>query len=265
MLALLCGSGLERPDFLEQPEAASGGEGAKTPEGRLAGTPYGMPSGQVRRGLLGGEAVLFLARHGEAHAVPPHRINYRANLWALREAGATAVAAQGTAGGIDRAPCGQIAVPDQILDYTWGREQTFFDGGDAPVRHIDFTWPYDDGLRQALLLAAKKAGVAVRDGGAYAATQGPRLETAAEVRRLKNDGASFVGMTGMPEAALARELGLPYAAVVLVANDAAGLGASKGQVSLAQLQERQAEGIRRICAMFKALPAAWRGLQEGGG
>lgn len=188
-------------------------------------TPFGPPSGPLTHGRLFGVEVVFLARHGYGHTIPPHRVNYRANLWALHSIGVRRVVAVASVGGIraDLEP-GTIAVPDQIIDYTWGRATTFQGRGLDEVTHIDFTEPYDGGLRSALLAAAAAAGVGVSPGGTYAAVSGPRLETAAEIDRLERDGADMVGMTGMPEASLARELGLAYACLAVVANQAAGRG-----------------------------------------
>lgn len=187
-------------------------------------TPWGAPSHPVQLGTLGGSRALFLARHGIPHRLPPHMINYRANLWALRELGVTAVVAVNAVGGISPAMApGALAVPTQLIDYTWGRQHTFYDGGELELEHIEFTEPYSGALRARLLQAARAAGVECYDGGVYAATQGPRLETAAEIQRLGQDGCDLVGMTGMPEAALAAELGLDYAALCVVVNWAAGL------------------------------------------
>lgn len=182
-------------------------------------TRFGDPSAAISHLKFESHAVLSLARHGDAHSIPPHAINYRANLAALRELGATAVIALNTVGVISavRDP-GEIAVPDQVLDYTWGREHTIFDGRDGVVEHIDFTEPFAAGLRADLLQAAAAASVDCCDGGVYAATQGPRLETAAEVDRLERDGADYVGMTAMPEAIIARELGMDYACLALIVN-----------------------------------------------
>ncbi|MFC7302497.1 S-methyl-5'-thioinosine phosphorylase [Cognatiluteimonas weifangensis] len=196
----------------------------------LPGTPYGAPSGPLRIGALGGRRVAFLARHGERHSVPPHRINYRANLAALQQAGATRVLALNTVGGIAPAYAPRVlGCPDQLIDYTWGRISTLCegdaeDGRGGAVLHVDFGEPYTPSLRAQLLAAAAHAGVAVVDGGCYGATQGPRLETRAEIARLRRDGCDLVGMTGMPEAGLARELGLDYACLAIVANWAAGAG-----------------------------------------
>ena len=196
-------------------------------------TPYGEPSGPLVFGTIRGREVIFLSRHGEGHTIPPHEVNYRANIWALHSAQAQDIVSIASVGGIrsDLAP-GALALPDQIIDYTHGRESTFFGGTKRRVTHIDFTRPYCESLRQRLLQAAAKAEEAVVDGGTYATTQGPRLETAAEINRLERDGADMVGMTAMPEAALAREQGLCYAALAVVVNHAAGRGSSGQAVCL---------------------------------
>jgi len=191
----------------------------------LSATRFGLPSAALRRVPIGGLNVLSIARHGEPHTIPPHAINYRANLVALQEAGATAVIALNTVGVVsDVRNSGEIAVPDQILDYTWGRQHTIHDGDGDGIDHIDFTEPFSSDLRRRLLDAAKMADIDCYDGGVYATTQGPRLESAAEVDRLERDGADFVGMTAMPEAAIARELSLPYVCLALIVNRAAGRG-----------------------------------------
>lgn len=191
----------------------------------LSQSCFGMPSCAIKRGQIHGRSVLSIARHGEPHTIPPHAINYRANLAALKDAGASAVIALNTVGVVSGVrDSGEIAVPDQILDYTWGRQHTIYEGDEGKIDHIDFTEPFSSDLRQELLDAAKAADINCYDGGVYAATQGPRLETAAEVDRLERDGADFVGMTAMPEAAIARELGLPYACLALIVNRAAGRG-----------------------------------------
>jgi 5'-methylthioinosine phosphorylase len=191
----------------------------------LSASRFGLPSAAIRHGQIDGHAFLSVARHGEPHTIPPHAIIYRANLIALKEAGATAIIALNTVGVVSRIrDSGEIAVPDQILDYTWGRQHTIYDGDGGEIDHIDFTEPFSSDLRRGLLDAARMADIDCYDGGVYAATQGPRLETAAEVDRLERDGADFVGMTAMPEAAIARELGLPYVCLALIVNRAAGRG-----------------------------------------
>jgi len=193
-------------------------------------TPWGEPSGALTFGRINGSDVIFLARHGYGHTIPPHMVNYRANMWALQDRGATHVVSVASVGGIrdDLGP-GVIAVPLQIVDYTWGRKSTFFEGDERGVVHVDFTHPYCAQLRARCLEAARLANQPVVDGGVYACTQGPRLETAAEIDRMEGDGADMVGMTGMPEAGLARELDLCYATIAVVANYAAGrAGSSEG-------------------------------------
>lgn len=194
---------------------------------QLVRTPYGEPSCALTFGTIRGREVVFLARHGYGHTIAPHQVNYRANIWALHAQGVEDVVALASVGAIRAglAP-GALIVPHQILDYTHGRESTFGAGEDRNVRHIDFTDPYCEKLRRRILDAAVGAGLPAVDGAIYAATQGPRLETAAEIDRLERDGADVVGMTGMPEAALARELDLCYAALAVVVNAAAGRGES---------------------------------------
>lgn len=220
-------------------------------------TPYGQPSGPVTFGQLAGREVAFLPRHGAPHALAPHKINYRANLWALKELGVDQVFSIATCGGIraDFGP-GVLVVPDQIIDYTHGRADTYHDGSDGlPVRHAEFTLPYAEALRSRLLAAAEAAGQAVADGGCYGCCNGPRLETAAEVRRLARDGCDLVGQTGMPEAALARELGLGYAAICPIVNHAAGLGDSRLEIPRAELAATREEALERILKILAALVA----------
>jgi 5'-methylthioinosine phosphorylase len=234
--------------------AVIGGTGVDRPEGpsyrgqhRLE-TPYGAPSAPVQEGEWAGCTVFFLQRHGEKRAIPPHRINYRANLWALRELGVREVIAINAVGGIspDMAP-GRLVIPDQIIDYTWGREHTVDEGGEDPLMHIDFTEPYDRTLRLSLIEQAEAAGIAHAPRAVYGATQGPRLETAAEIRRMARDGCDVVGMTGMPEAALARELGLAYAAICLVVNPAAGIGDQPLSLAMmSEILEREVSVVRRL-------------------
>jgi 5'-methylthioinosine phosphorylase len=199
-------------------------------------TPYGEPSGALSHGVLGGAEIVFLARHGDAHTIAPHRVNYRANLWALKDAGARRIIAVCAVGGISKYMSPRvIAIPDQIIDYTWSREHTYFDSGLSQVTHIDFTHPYCEDLRGDLIAAAAAAGIQVVPRGTYGATQGPRLETIAEINRMERDGCDMVGMTGMPEAALARELDLCYAHCAVSANWAAGH--SKGIIKMNEIEE----------------------------
>jgi 5'-methylthioadenosine phosphorylase len=214
---------------------------------RIVRTPYGEPSGPLTFGRIGSKEAVFLARHGYGHTLAPHEINYRANLWALQAQGVTRVIAVATVGGIsENLGAGTLALPDQIIDYTWGRPSTYFEGAEQPVTHIDFTYPYDEPTRQMVAAAAAAAGVALVAGGTYAAVQGPRLETKAEIDRLERDGATMVGMTGMPEAALARELKLAYAALTVVVNPAAGRGSSARSVSLDQIGRVIEESMAKV-------------------
>ena len=217
-------------------------------------TPYGEPSGPIVHGRMRGREVLFLPRHGHGHTIAPHEVNYRANIWALREQGATRVVAVASVGGIraDLGP-GVLALPDQIIDYTYGRRMTFYERSGEPVRHVDFTHPYCETLREALREAAGRTGEAIVEGGVYAATQGPRLESAAEIERLARDGADMVGMTGMPEAALARELDLCYAAIAVVANHAAGRGASAQGIVMQDINAVLPQAMVRVRRILEAL------------
>ena len=208
-------------------------------------TPYGAPSAPILRGDYAGRTVLFLARHGHPHRIPPHQVNYRANLWALKQSGAEAIIAVNAVGGIHPAmPAGHFCVPQQIIDYTYGRAQTFFEGELQHVTHIDFSEPYDARLRALLIEALQAERAAFSDHGVYGCTQGPRLETAAEILRLERDGCDLVGMTGMPEAALARELELPYACLALVVNPAAGK--SSALITMAAIEQVLAQGMGTI-------------------
>jgi 5'-methylthioadenosine phosphorylase len=242
LVAIIGGSGLSQLGNMEVTQR------------RVARTPYGEASGPLTFGRIKGRDVVFLARHGYGHTIAPHEVNYRANIWALKDAGADAVVSVASVGGIrgDIAP-GMLLLPDQIIDYTWGRASTYFEGAGVPVNHIDFTQPYALELRKKLLKAAGGAKEQILDGGVYAATQGPRLETAAEITRLERDGADVVGMTGMPEAALAREISVDYAAIAVVANWAAGRGDSKRAVPLDKIGDilDAAMGrVRRIIEKF---------------
>ena len=242
MFAIIGGSGLARLAGLE------------TQRRELVRTPYGDPSGPLTFGRLDGREIVFLARHGYGHTIGPHEINYRANLSALKRVGVAGIVAVATVGGI-RSDCGPgtLVVPDQIVDYTFGRRGTFFEGLEEPVTHIDFTEPYDETVRQRLVIAAARLNEPIAVGGTYGCTQGPRLETAAEIRRMERDGCDLVGMTGMPEAALARELDLPYATLAVVVNYAAGKGDSLRKVSLeavAGVLEASMARVRSVLSEF---------------
>ncbi len=209
-------------------------------------TPYGEPSAPLVYGLLGGREVVFLPRHGAGHTIPPHGVNYRANIWALKQTGVRRVIAVNAVGGISPGylAAEKLVFPDQIIDYTYGREHTFFGSELRQVTHVDFTAPYCDELRQVLIQAARQAGIAAVERGTYGATQGPRFETAAEIRRMERDGADIVGMTGMPEACLARELELCYASVAVVVNPAAGK--ATGPISLREIERNLETGMARV-------------------
>ena len=242
MLAIIGGSGLTKLANLE------------VARHKVVRTPYGEPSGALTFGRIGGSEVVFLARHGYGHTIAPHEVNYRANLWALKESGAGRVVSVASVGGIrnDIWP-GTLVLPHQVIDYTWGRAATFYEGPGAPVNHIDFTEPYSRAMRERLLRAAADCGERIMDGGVYAATQGPRLETAAEINRLERDGADIVGMTGMPEAGLARELALEYAAIAVVANYAAGRGDSERAVPLDRIEAVLEEAMGRVRRIIEKL------------
>jgi 5'-methylthioinosine phosphorylase len=235
MLAIIGGTGLDQLSNL------------KITHRQVIRTPYGEPSGALTFGTINQHEVMFLARHGYGHTIPPHEVNYRANLWALYEQGAKRVISVASVGGIraDLIP-GEIVIPDQILDYTHGRPFTYFDGRERPVTHIDFTHPYTEELRKQILTAAAIAKEKILDGGVYAATQGPRLETSAEINRLERDGADMVGMTGMPEASLARELGMNYAAIAVVVNYAAGRGNSRDGIHLESISKIAEPAMARV-------------------
>lgn len=243
MIGIIAGTGLEEIEGLQGRRELS------------IVTPYGPPSAPICAGELAGVPVAFLARHGRGHTLPPHRINYRANLFALKEAGAGRVVAVAAVGGITTAMRpGRLVFPSQLIDYTWGRDHTYADGGDGPVVHADFTDPYCERTRAVLIDAAATAGIDAAIDGVYGATQGPRLETAAEIARMERDGCDIVGMTGMPETALARELGIGYACCAVVANWAAGRGA--GPITMEAITAALAGGMADVMRLLRrALPS----------
>ena len=240
MYAIIGGSGLAKLSALEETRR------------RVMRSPYGEPSGALTFGKLAGREVVFLARHGYGHTIAPHEINYRANIWALKELGVQGVFSVATVGGLrdDLGP-GTLVVPDQIIDYTHSRKSTFFEGAEARVTHIDFTLPYSPRMRALLLDSARAIGEPIVDRGTYACTQGPRLETAAEIERIARDGGDLVGMTGMPEAALAREAGLDYAVLGVVVNHAAGRGDSRLEIKLEDLESVMRQTVTRAVRILE--------------
>ncbi len=256
MLAIIGGTGLTNLPNLEITKK------------EVVRTPYGEPSGYLTYGRIGEAGVVFLARHGYAHTLPPHEVNYRANMWALKSVGVTRVLAINAVGGVaENMGPGVLAVPDQVIDYTYSRKHTYFEG-DKPVTHIDFTDPYCARARLLFLAAAKAVGIAVLESGTLGVTQGPRLETRAEVTRLARDGCTMVGMTTMPEASLAREQELSYATLALSMNHAAGLGTSSEGIKLSDADavlkvgmEKVKTVLARAVEMHAAMPASARGFK----
>ena len=195
-------------------------------------TPFGSHASGVKQGSLNDLECVFMPRHGKEHELPPHKVNYRANIYALRQLGVKSIIAINVVGGITQNMAPQTwVVPDQIIDYTYGREHTFFDGSviadpflqGKAVEHIDFSYPYSSECRTKLINVLQQKNVNFIEQGVYGCTQGPRLETAAEITRLAQDGCDIVGMTAMPEAALARELAMHYVSIGIVVNWAAGI------------------------------------------
>lgn len=217
-------------------------------------TPFGEASAPLTFGLYNEHEIVFLPRHGENHTIPPHKVNYQANLWALRHVGVRVTVGIAAVGGIrqDMTP-GSIAVPDQIIDYTYGRNSTFFEDDLAQINHIDFTQPYCEDLRRKIISIAESAGIAIVDHGTYGATQGPRLETAMEINKMEKDGCDIVGMTGMPEAALARELDICYACCAVIANRAAGRG--EGPITMDEIEKNLSTGIQKVRSILSAIVA----------
>jgi len=240
MLAIIGGSGLY-----------SLGDDFELEEQAPRNTPYGETSADILQGKWQDVALAFLPRHGPGHKIPPHRINYRANLWALKNIGVQHIIAVNAVGGIsaDMSPL-TLAVPDQIIDYSSGREHSYFDGAEGAVNHIDFSWPYSAQLRGIITEVGLQLGQPLVASGTYGATNGPRLETAAEINRLKSDGCDMVGMTGMPEAALARELEVEYACLALVVNWAAGI--EDRTISMQEIMANMEQGMHQIKQLLLA-------------
>ena len=214
-------------------------------------TPYGEAADGFFRGVLNGAELTVLHRHGEPRQHAPHAINYRANLWLLRSLGVERLVATYAVGAIEAGlQLGDLAAPEQLIDYSWGRAQTFDETG---ATHVDCTQPFDAELANALAAAARRAGVPLARGGVYGCTQGPRLETAAEIDRLERDGCTLVGMTAMPEAGLARELGLPIAPLCIVVNPAAGRGKEADRIDLSAMQQAAHGGFAKVLAVLGEL------------
>lgn len=238
--------------------SAAGALEIETDARSLTKTPYGVPSSALMRVMLGGQSVLYLLRHGEQGAIPPHLVNYRANMWALRELGVQIVIATNSVGVIDATAFvpGEIAIPDQLIDYTWGRPQTFETDDGERVRHVEFTEPFDAELRGRLATLAAEIGCSAGNG-VYGVTQGPRLETAAEIARMARDGCSMVGMTAMPEAGLARELGLRYAICAVGVNYAAGRDPGSGDIHGA-MAAYAARGMAQVRVLLERIVPSLR-------
>lgn len=236
--------------------AIIGGSGLAALEGltishrEVMRTEYGEPSGALSFGEMSGRDIVFLNRHGPGHTIPPHRVNYRANLFAMKQAGVGRIIAINAVGGIDNnlKPVG-LVIPDQILDYTYTRKHTFYDSAHGPVKHVDFSYPYTQGLRSKIIETALQNNISLTSTGTYAATQGPRFETAAEINRMERDGATIVGMTGMPEAILARELDFEYAVIAVVSNAAAGR--SGLEISVEEIMNNLQLGMAQTRALLE--------------
>jgi 5'-methylthioinosine phosphorylase len=247
MLGIIGGTGLTQLKCL------------KNTRHQIARTPYGEASQPLIFGELAGFEVVFLARHGGGHTIPPHAVNYRANIWALHAAGVNSLLAIATVGGIaSHLNTGDIVLPDQIIDYTHGRKNTYHDGIELPVKHIDFTEPYSATLRKICQQAASNTQQKLVESGVYACAQGPRLETAAEINRLERDGATIVGMTGMPEAALARELLVHYAALCPLVNQAAGRGTSLNGINFADVSANLENTMQKICILIEEIARVYQ-------
>lgn len=225
-------------------------EGFEVTDQKEQQTPYGKPSSTLIFGKLAEKEIIFLPRHGNPHIIPPHKINYRANIYALKENGVENIIAVNAVGGItsEMFP-GRIVIPEQIIDYTYARDQTFFEDDITEITYIDFTHPYSVTLREQLAAASLTSDLNIFVGGVYAAMQGPRLETAAEINKLEKDGCNIVGMTGMPEAALAREMNINYACLSLVVNWAAGK--TEGEITSAVIEKNLEEGIGKVKCLLE--------------
>jgi len=226
---------------------------AASEAGRAPSTPFGEASSPMLQWEIPGASIRFIARHGLDASIPPHLVNYRANIWALHEESPDYVVGINAVGGIaDWARPARLVLPDQIVDYTWGRAHTFFDGETQPLRHAEFAHPLSADTRSTLLQRAASLQLDLHPGGTYGATQGPRLETAAEIRRMERDGCDIVGMTAMPEAALAREVDVDFAICAVVVNWAAGKGPEQGGIH-AEIGRYLDAGMAQATALLSAV------------
>ena len=217
-------------------------------------TPYGNPSEPLTVGNFGGKDIIFLARHGKQHSIPPHLINYQANIFAFNLMGVTDIISIASVGSINpEDKPGTLVFPDQLIDYTYGRKHTFFDGEKEPVSHIDFTHPYDNCLRNDLIEIASSSNFLFKREGVYGVVQGPRLETAAEINKYDGDGVTIVGMTGMPEAVLAKELNMNYATICLIANHAAGRGLSADGITHEEISKNSEKMMLNVIEIIKEI------------
>ena len=210
---------------------------------------------RITTGIWNSTSVVFLTRHGSGHTIPPHKINFRANIKALKDAGASKVVAVSVVGGVDRTlKAGDLSLIDDFVDFTSGREHTFFDGTTPEgVQHVDVTYPYDREIQAALRQSAQGLSIPLREKGIYAGFNGPRFETPAEVRFAALAGATVVGMTGCPEVSLAKEANLPYATIALIVNPAAGL--SEKEITIADINAALDMGREKVLKIIEgALP-----------
>ena len=224
-------------------------ESFRADSNNISNTPYGDISAELLVGELNGCRTVFLPRHGASHHIPPHKINYRANLWALQALKVSHIIAVNAVGGIDYGPH-SLVLPDQIIDYTSDRSHTFFDGEGGEVDHIDFSLPYSESLRKKIISASLASGIDLKTSATYGCTNGPRLETSAEIQKMQRDGCNIIGMTGMPEAALARELGMEYASIAMVVNWCAGIPGAV--LSMDEIRRILDQGMKSVIQLISA-------------
>ena len=217
-------------------------------------TPYGLVEPVV--GKLANREVVFMSRHGHDHATPPHLVNYRANIWAIHELGVRKILATAAVGSLSPDfRLGELVLLDQFLDFTRSRPQTFYEGGQKGILHVDMTEPYCSAVRQVILEASEHLGLLVKNGACYVCTEGPRFETPAEIRMFQRLGADLVGMTSVPEVVLARELGMCYASIGMVTNKAAGITAHP--LTHAEVMESMKELGVKVAQLIQATFELW--------